>query len=437
MGRLTDTQIRGMTDGDRRSESVELGGSLVIWCKKSTGAKEFYYRKRQKGEKETNVKLGTYPQLPLAAARKKAGELAVKASEVSDLKFRLEQERAEREAAEEAAKRAKERADSLGTLADLCKVYVDKMQSEGRSSWKKVDDALHRYVLDPYPELAMRKANQITSDSIADILAAMIAKGITTHVNRTRGDLHAAFNVGLKYDYNPTLRSKVGLCFEIHHNPVARVPAQKRWERALSRNLSAEELSTVWHAAPEHMSSVYSSLFRLMVCTGFHPAELLRLTVKDVDLKECAIYMIETKTGAPNLIPLNQYAIAELLPLVGGRLGEEALFPSLRRDPKSDIYARVSVVANQVSRLRSGVDVEHFTARDIRRTVKTLMGKAGISKEIRDHLQNHAVSDVSGKHYDRYDYWREKRAAMQKWERWLTAHVLSPDSNSGNVVSFA
>ncbi|MGL4712711.1 MAG: hypothetical protein ACRCWP_09180, partial [Shewanella sp.] len=58
--------------------------------------------------------------------------------------------------------------------------------------------------------------------------------------------------------------------------------------------------------------------------------------------------------------------------------------------------------------------------RDIRRTCKTLMGELGISKELRDRIQNHALNDVSSKHYDRYDYMPEKREAMRKWETRLT-----------------
>jgi hypothetical protein len=61
-----------------------------------------------------------------------------------------------------------------------------------------------------------------------------------------------------------------------------------------------------------------------------------------------------------------------------------------------------------------------FVARDIRRTCKTLMGELGISKEIRDRLQNHALNDVSSKHYDRYSYLPEKKDALRKWESKLT-----------------
>jgi hypothetical protein len=60
------------------------------------------------------------------------------------------------------------------------------------------------------------------------------------------------------------------------------------------------------------------------------------------------------------------------------------------------------------------------TNRDLRRTWKTLAGKAGVSKEIRDRLQNHTLQDVSSKSYDRWNYMPEKRAGMKKWDAWVT-----------------
>jgi integrase len=61
------------------------------------------------------------------------------------------------------------------------------------------------------------------------------------------------------------------------------------------------------------------------------------------------------------------------------------------------------------------------TNRDLRRTWKTLAGKAGLSKEIRDRLQNHTLQDVSSKSYDRWNYMPEKRAAMKKWNVFVRA----------------
>jgi len=50
-----------------------------------------------------------------------------------------------------------------------------------------------------------------------------------------------------------------------------------------------------------------------------------------------------------------------------------------------------------------------------RRTAKMLIGELGISKFDRDRIQNHAISDVSGQHYDRYEYLDEKRKGSDIW----------------------
>jgi hypothetical protein len=64
------------------------------------------------------------------------------------------------------------------------------------------------------------------------------------------------------------------------------------------------------------------------------------------------------------------------------------------------------------------------TNRDLRRTWKTLAGKAGVSKEIRDRIQNHALQDVSSKSYDRWNYMPEKRAGMKRWDKFVTALLM-------------
>ena len=185
------------------------------------------------------------------------------------------------------------------------------------------------------------------------------------------------------------------------------------------------------------MNPTYASLLRIMICTGFHATELMRLNLKDVDTKAQAIYMTQTKSGTPNLIPLNKYAWREVKKLLANANSSELLFPSRVSSPNLNVYSRISVPANQVAQLRENITIDHFTPRDIRRTVKTLMGAAGISKEMRDRLQNHATSDVSTKHYDRYDYWREKSAAASTWERWLGKNVIEHGEFSSNVVNIS
>jgi len=437
MGKIYDSSILGLKPGKRKSERLDNGGSLVIWHKhrKSGGVKEFYFRKINSDRSETNIKLGIYPAINLVQARDDAEILSKKAASCVDLRFLLAEEDRKHVETELAIKRERLRLDNLGTLQQLFEAYRDKMRSEDRSSAEGVYKNLERYVTRRYPHLAARKANLITADDITDILHSMYKRGITTTVNRTRGDLHAAFNVGLTYDNDITKEREDNLSFGIKTNPVSKIKSLKKFERALSRHLNDSELRIVWESCTKYMNPVYASLLKVMVCTGFHPAELMRLKIQDVDVNERAIYMLKTKTSNPNLIPLNRFAWVEIQARIRESGTGGLLFPSRVSNPKSDIYKRVSVLSNQVADMRPHLPIEAFTPRDIRRTVKTLMGKAGISKEIRDRIQNHATHDVSSKHYDRYDYWPEKTKAMKTWERWLAKNIIEPELEPNKVVS--
>jgi|GEM_PF-277939 hypothetical protein len=41
-------------------------------------------------------------------------------------------------------------------------------------------------------------------------------------------------------------------------------------------------------------------------------------------------------------------------------------------------------------------------------------------KEVRDCIQNHALTDVADVHYDAHDYFDEKQSGLMKWERELS-----------------
>jgi integrase len=80
---------------------------------------------------------------------------------------------------------------------------------------------------------------------------------------------------------------------------------------------------------------------------------------------------------------------------------------------------RTDSISKALNRFCQQTGMEPFQPRDLRTTFKTLTGGIGISKELRDRIQNHAFSDVSSKHYDRYEYLAEKRAGLEKWGRYL------------------
>ena len=68
--------------------------------------------------------------------------------------------------------------------------------------------------------------------------------------------------------------------------------------------------------------------------------------------------------------------------------------------------------ANQLNKFCKKNEFEKFIPRDVRWTFNTLAGEMGISSELKDMVQHHKRPSVSQKHYDGYDYLREKRETL-------------------------
>ena len=94
---------------------------------------------------------------------------------------------------------------------------------------------------------------------------------------------------------------------------------------------------------------------------------------------------------------------------------------------------RVESLLKAVQKYCTQFDVEKFTVRDLRRTCKNLMIDAGVNRETRNLIQNHALTGIDFKHYDKHDHLSEKVAGMAKYDRFL--EVLLSENND-NVVPF-
>jgi integrase len=147
------------------------------------------------------------------------------------------------------------------------------------------------------------------------------------------------------------------------------------------------------------------------------------------------LYWPTTKNGLPHSIPVPHQA-AKIID--GMHPNAHGLFFPCRFDPAKP--AGAPGLGRVVHRfLKAHPEIPHFIPRGCRRTFKTLAGDAGLSKDMRDQLQNHSKSDVSSRHYDRYSYLPERRAAMAKWGSYLdlvlTGEIREVGSHASNVVA--
>src|SRR5262249_21078809 len=146
---------------------------------------------------------------------------------------------------------------------------------------------------------------------------------------------------------------------------------------------------------------------RVLMLTGQRVQEIARLHIDQWDAKERVIDWSKTKNGRPHAIPVPALA-AELIESIN--VNERGWFFPSMMDPAKPVSH--GTLYSFMWRQRQRDVIPFVTNRDLRRTWKTLAGKAGLSKEIRDRIQNHALQDVSSKSYDRWSYMPEKRAAM-------------------------
>lgn len=268
-----------------------------------------------------------------------------------------------------------------------------------------------------------KQASEVTAADIRKHLASIHQRGAIVKARDARGYLHAAFAYGLQSANDYT--SKVGLVdWGLVHNPVSAVPTDKSDEahKVGQRHLAPSEVRTFWVWLSTDTESAVAAVPQLMIATGQRVTEILRVSVASDDTAEDIIDWSKTKNGLPHAIPVpsqGREIISSLTPNSHG-----LYFPHLLRPAEP---ASIDAVEKVVKRfLKAHPDIPHFTPRDLRRTWKTLSGAAGISKEHRDRLQNHARADVSSRHYDRYDYLVEKRAAMATWSAYLD-RILSGD----------
>ncbi|MEZ9539693.1 tyrosine-type recombinase/integrase [Shewanella sp. 10N.286.51.B8] len=375
----------------------------------ATGTKRWFYRYFFEGKRQF-IRLGLVTDdYIMTKAQGECEKFAELLSQGKDPKFIIQQELEAKEQAEKAEV-------MKGSIQQLFEAYTKQMKTDGKRTYKAVLKSLEKEV---YPFLPpASKAKNIKPTDIVPILSAMIKRGAVTQSNRVRSYIVAAFNYGLKHDLNPA-QEHTGVKFGLSINPAQLVPKQSHAEKVGENWLSLNEvhylLSTI-HTVPR-VGFVTCTLLQLCFHTGGQrPYELVASKWESVNWVDKTLLITSniSKNKREHLIPLTESALSFLRQLEAISLGSPFIFPR-NNDPQN--HLRTDSFSKAIARYRAYyTDSKAFIGRDIRRTCKTLMGELGIAKDVRDRLQNHALNDVSSKHYDRYDYLPEKREALRKWE---------------------
>jgi len=167
------------------------------------------------------------------------------------------------------------------------------------------------------------------------------------------------------------------LCSKKNYPKLLKLPSIERGNKTSLREriISNKELEILWNNLYKDKRKIVDIV--LILCyTGLRIGELLNIKVKDIDLKEKAIKIINSKTvNGIRTIPIHD----KLLPLITNRMykGNEYLFTT-----SDNKHYKYDSFDNHFRILCKDLKLKYHTLHDTRHTFATLLVNAEVNKEI-------------------------------------------------------
>lgn len=426
---VTVLELNALPPGESMTVHMTGKGAGAVLFKSGVKAITAYFRQRV-GQKDQLVKIGKIGRLEsknrneeitsLKTVMREAERLYVLAASVKDVKAHLENEsigralEAERKKAELVdLQRQQSIHNARGTLSDLLQSYIDcgGKQDAMRAEIQRV---LDKEIKKDNPEIGAKKARDVTSEDIVIILRKIYLRGSKSMANKVRTYLHTAYSHGLKnrYSYTDKLVSESKL-FELVDNPVKLIP-KNFTEAAGERSLSKAELRQFYITIDKTkgISERMGLLFKLNVQLGgqrilqlarapWASYELDRGVVKLLDLKGRPPEDADAKKAKIHILPITKAASSLVMRL--REISDGFYFP-FSEDGKtpytvsSFAHATRAWLKSENSKI-NGVQIPHFTPRDLRRTCNQMLVSMGIPINEANILQSHGLTGVVMRHY--------------------------------------
>lgn len=393
-----------------------------------------YFVPGQGKEVKRSLPLGEYDEtgrrgLSLSQARDRAASLArLYRDGVTDLHghFERQREAAERsrKAEEEAVLRAAEDAQR-GSLYQLLNTYVGHLEKHGKQSARDVRSIFNTHVLEIEPDMAARKATEVTVDDFVSLISRLTEAGKGRTAAKLRSYLRAAYSLAISSRTDPD--APIALhAFGIETNPVASVGARRlsKYNRARKRVLDAFELGAFLRRVDALDDGAQKDVLQLLLLLGGQrPTQLLRVTPVDVNLQMRTVTLYDGKGARAeprrHVLPLVKQA-AEILEHRLKRASDG--IPLFSTDDRTTMrHETISVLVSEISAemCEAKEAREDFELRDLRRTAETMMASLKVPSDVRAQLLSHGLGGVQNRHYDHHDYALEKKRALERWGRHL------------------
>ncbi len=399
--KLTDRAIQAIKPAEKRYEVWETNGKGFGLRVSPAGRKTWIFMYRFQG-KSRRMTFGDYPDMPLADAHEehaRARKLLNRGIDPGNRK----------QAAIEVERRAP-------TVADLVKEFLKSLEVKGNRTWREYERSLNKDVV---PEWGHVKAKDIRRRDVVLLMEKIAGRGAVNQSTQVFKIVRRMFNFAVERDlleHSPCLQVK----------PLA--PDNKK-----DRFLSEEEIKTFWTALEKcGMTEELKRALKLILVTAQRPGEVIGAHESEMDGEWWTIPAERSKNKRSHRVFLTPLAQGLFL-----EPDEDGFyFPSPRGGRAIEVNALAHAVRRAMNPDKETGEVklalDHFTPHDLRRTAASHMAQLGYGVIV-EKVLNHTNRTVTAI-YDRYDYDREKRQALEGWARKLE-RILS-DKKNDNVIEF-
>ncbi|GAB3287778.1 tyrosine-type recombinase/integrase [Parahaliea aestuarii] len=380
------------------------------------GGKSFILRYFHKSSgKDRQLTIGKWPTWSLAAARDKAEDFKRETDGGKDI---LEERRAER------------RRPKLGPAMDeYCTQLIDPL-----ASGAQVRSMLERYLVKP-----VGPKTKLTEIRRSDVRAE-VQKLAKKHPRQA----------ALLLSYSKSFFAWAEDAEIIKVNPIASLKPAKV-DKAMNnanfvrgRVLDDEELFAFWaEVETVGLHRLTALALKMILVTGQRPGEVAGMHESEINGKVWTIPAARRgKTKTAHVVPLTPLA----LDLIEQARAEVARLSKRRRGkPAGYIFETRPGSSPAVNSLDRGVkrfagklgnkdskEWGHWTPHDLRRTCRTGLSAAGVGQDIAELTIGHTRKGIAAV-YDLHTFDKEKRRALEAWERRLLK--ITARSGGGNVIT--
>jgi len=262
---------------------------------------------------------------------------------------------------------------------------------------------------DAIPAFGSRPVDAVTRREVIALVDEVVERGAPVQANRVFEMLRAFFNWCVSKDI-------------IERSPCDGAKRPTR-EESRERSLTPDEVRRFWRAT--EATGGFRDLFRLMLVTAQRESEVGKMRWSEVDL-DARTWMIpagRAKNDRAHEVHLTDQAV-EILDARERR--SSFVFPSARPNKVNVGRTALSGFSRAKLRLDAAMEPdEPWKLHDLRRTVTTMLAEAGVPPHVADRVLNHRSGTIKGvaRVYNRYDYRREARQALEAWSDRLSAIV--------------